>query len=555
MKAERKQKIAVFGGSFDPPHYGHYDIVKNLERAFDRVIVVPSYISPFKTNGGEDAKVRLGLCKKLFTSDKTEVCSREINKKGVSYSVDTAAYFAKKYKDAALYWVIGSEEVKRLSDWHDLDRLKTLVTFLVVPRPGYAADESDVKALKKRKVKLKTAKFDGLDISSTAVKIDTAFKKPNSAVPDIVRKTAAAKGLFDPYSKYVAALYAYGLSEKRINHIYGTTVRGAELAKLYGGSVHDAVVACILHDIAKEKDGSEYAGAVDTDGYPEPTVHAPIGAYIAKKEFGVSDEIARAIRVHATADGNMTLLDEIVYLADKSEMNRSYKEVFELRRLCAEDKDKAMAYILPKVADYREDAVPCRMTEAAVALYAARLKEKSAAEKGAEKDKEKTDGAKSGALPVLRGGRELSEIKSKSVAVFNKPEKSLAVKPVGEMVPVADKEKNAVKEIAFTVAAELSLHKAHDIDIIDLGGKTIIADYFVIASASSTTAVKALMGYTEDILTKKYGLDPIRRDVDGEWVALDYGGVIVHIFTDRTREFYNIERLWADGKNVTRFDD
>ncbi len=552
MKAERKQKIAIFGGSFDPPHYGHYDIVKNLERAFDRVIVVPSYISPFKTDGSEDAKVRLSLCKKLFVSDKTEVCSREINKKGVSYSVDTAAYFAKKYKDAALFWVIGSEEVKRLHDWHDLDKLKTLVTFLVVPRPGYEASDADIALLKKRKVKLKTAKFNGLAISSTKIKIDSAFKKSNQSVPDIVRKVAEAKGLFDPYSEYVAALKAHGLSQKRLEHIYGTTVRGAELAKLYGGSVRDAVVACILHDVAKSTDAKEYTGAVDVEGYPEPTVHAPIGAYIAQKEFGVSDEIARAIRVHTTADGNMTLLDEIVYLADKSEAGRRYDQVYRLRELCARDKDEAMAYILPLIAGYREDAVPCKFTDDAIALYAARIKDKTATE---DQPRQSYDKAQSGTLPVVRGGRELSEIKSKAMAVFNKPDKSVAVKPSAELAPVADKEKNRIREIAFTVAAELSLHKAHDIDIIDLGGKTIIADYFVVASASSTTAVKALMGYTEDILTKKYGLDPTRRDVDGEWVALDYGGVIVHIFTDKTREFYNIERLWADGKNVTRFGD
>ena len=54
------------------------------------------------------------------------------------------------------------------------------------------------------------------------------------------------------------------------------------------------------------------------------------------------------------------------------------------------------------------------------------------------------------------------------------------------------------------MAAELDLHKARDIDIIDVGGKTVITDYFVIASASSTTAVKALCGYVEDVLTKKY---------------------------------------------------
>lgn len=82
MKAEKQQKTAVFGGSFDPPHYGHIDIVKNLERTFDRVIVVPSFISPFKAEGADDAAARLKLCKKAFASKKTEVLSREIKKGG-----------------------------------------------------------------------------------------------------------------------------------------------------------------------------------------------------------------------------------------------------------------------------------------------------------------------------------------------------------------------------------------------------------------------------------------------------------------------------------------
>ena len=87
----KPQKIAIFGGSFDPPHYGHYDIVKNLERVFDKVIVVPAYVSPFKTDGS-DAAVRFALCKKIFASEKTEVSRREVSKGGVSYSIDTAKY-------------------------------------------------------------------------------------------------------------------------------------------------------------------------------------------------------------------------------------------------------------------------------------------------------------------------------------------------------------------------------------------------------------------------------------------------------------------------------
>lgn len=558
MKAERKEKIAVFGGSFDPPHYGHYDIVKNLEKSFDRVIVVPSFVSPFKPDAdAADAKKRLKLCKSFFASDRTEVCAREVNKKTVSYSVDTAAWLCKKHGDAKLFWVIGSEEVNGLARWHDIDRLKKLVTFFVVPRPGYAVSEDTLKNYKKQKIKIKFAKFEGLDISSTVIKLDIAFNRPNKYIPSSVAKAIKSDGLFDPYGKYVDALYKHDLSEKRLNHTYGVAVRGAELAKLYGCSVRDAVVACILHDIAKSKDPDKYKGEVDTKGFPAPTMHGPIGAYIAKREFGVSDEIEHAIRIHSTADADMSLLDEIVYLADKTEAGRSYNEVYYLRYLCSVDRELAMHYALGKITEYKnKDMIPCEMSARAIKYYAKKCKGKTMPDM--PKPERKTPDK--GALPAVRATAELGELKSKAVRLV--PEKAVAKVADKSVAKVADKSvavipqsDAAALEIAKTVAAELDLHKARDIDIIDLDGKTIIADYFVIASASSTTAVKALMGYAEDIMTKKYGLDPSRRDIDSEWIALDYGGVIIHIFTDRMREFYNIERLWSDGSNITRIGD
>jgi ribosome-associated protein len=110
------------------------------------------------------------------------------------------------------------------------------------------------------------------------------------------------------------------------------------------------------------------------------------------------------------------------------------------------------------------------------------------------------------------------------------------------------------KGLSEAIAEILSLHKGKDISIVDLDGKTIIADYFVIASATSTTAVRALAGNVEDELAKT-GLEPTHRDVDGKWVALDYGSVIVHVFYHETRDFYNVERLWADGSNVKKILD
>lgn len=529
MKNNGIKKTAIFGGSFDPPHYGHIDIVKNLEKIFDKVIVMPSYISPFKT-GADDAAVRFRLCKQVFGSDKTTVSRYEISKKSVSYSIDTAEYLSKKEKDTQLFWVIGSEELARLDEWKNIDGLKKLVTFYVVLRPGYAPKDERVKALKKRGIKIKFAKFTGLDISSAEIKIDKAFGKTNKFIPDCVRAVADRRGLFDPYGKYVDKLYEYGLKQSRIEHTYGVAVCGARLAKLYGGNVNDAVIACILHDIAKYVPIEKYADKVDLTDFPSPTVHSPIGAYIVKNELGESDEIARAVYAHTTGDENMSLLDEIVYLADKTEQGRNYDEVYYFRYLCEHDKNYAMYRILLEINEYKDrhnDSRQCEMTVRAI-----------------EKYKKLCEGVAAPEMPqITRAVNASAKTSGRSPEKKSQKEKRRTYDYTGS------------KGMAYAVADELDKHKAFDIDIIDLGDKTIVADYFVVASVTSATAVKALTGYAEDRLKKQFDSDPSRRDVNREWVALDYGAVIIHIFTDKMREFYNIERLWSDGGNIERFGD
>lgn len=108
--------------------------------------------------------------------------------------------------------------------------------------------------------------------------------------------------------------------------------------------------------------------------------------------------------------------------------------------------------------------------------------------------------------------------------------------------------------LSAAIAYLLDLKKGKNIVTIDLSGKTVIADYFVIASAYSTTAVKALSNYVEDELSK-CGVEPIHRDVDQKWVALDYGYVIVHVFYKELRDFYRIERLWEDGADELKPSD
>ena len=108
------------------------------------------------------------------------------------------------------------------------------------------------------------------------------------------------------------------------------------------------------------------------------------------------------------------------------------------------------------------------------------------------------------------------------------------------------------KEMALTAAKALDEKKGGDIAAIEITEQTTLADYFVLCTATSTTQIKAMSDACEEAMEKQGEQDPLRREGyrDGTWVLLDYGCVVVHVFSAEAREFYSLERLWHDGKPV-----
>ena len=108
------------------------------------------------------------------------------------------------------------------------------------------------------------------------------------------------------------------------------------------------------------------------------------------------------------------------------------------------------------------------------------------------------------------------------------------------------------KEMALLAAKALDSKKGAEIKVMEVTELTSLADYFVICSGSSTTQINALCDVVEEKLETEGGEKPLRREGHrgGTWVLLDYGCVVVHVFNNEAREFYSLERLWNDGKNV-----
>lgn len=107
------------------------------------------------------------------------------------------------------------------------------------------------------------------------------------------------------------------------------------------------------------------------------------------------------------------------------------------------------------------------------------------------------------------------------------------------------------KEMAKIAFHALDEKKGEDIRIIDISQVSTIADYFIIANGNSNSQVNALVDNIEEQMGKA-GFDCKQREGynTGAWVLLDFGDVIIHVFDKENRSFYNLERIWSDGREV-----
>ena len=134
------KRIGLFGGSFNPVHHGHLLIARAAfeELALDRLVFIPAAQSPFKPDQplapGPDRLRWLRLALAGWT--RCEVDAQELERGGVSYTIDTVRAQAARWPGAALCWLIGGDHLAQLPQWREAGALAVQVEFVVVPRPG-----------------------------------------------------------------------------------------------------------------------------------------------------------------------------------------------------------------------------------------------------------------------------------------------------------------------------------------------------------------------------------------------------------------------------------
>ena len=354
-------RIAIYGGSFNPPHIGHAEAARAACEALkpDKFLVIPTYVPPHKEleKNSPGPEERLEMCRLAFGDlPGVKVSDMETKREGKSYTAETVDALMEKYPNAEICIVMGTDMFLSFKSWYRWQYMLENCTLAVLSREDF-----DRREIERFGDELK-AEYDAniiliphtpLPMSSTEIREKLRRGLGADQLSEAVYAYIIRKGFYDakPELPWLRQMVMPYLKADRIAHVTGVESQAVMLAMQWGIDPETAAVAGILHDITKAQSKEKqlklcekYGILLEKAEKENPSLlHARTGAALAKERFGVSDEIVEAIRWHTTGKPDMNTLEKILYLADYTEPNRDFEGVEELRALSFEDTDRAMA--------------------------------------------------------------------------------------------------------------------------------------------------------------------------------------------------------------------
>ncbi len=353
-------KIGIFGGTFNPPHTGHIEAARAASEklGLDKLLLMPDGQPPHKRlpENSPTAEDRLNMLSIAAEDlDMAEICGMEIERGGVSYTVDTLRELRAKYPGDELFLLVGTDMFLSLETWRESENILRSVNIAVFCRADGESgpvEEYAGKLRKKYGARITEVKNKAVEISSEELRRQlqsrggTVYLNDNVYAYIIKNRLYGAKPSFDWLRRKAHNM----LLPKRSLHVIGCEEEAVKLAARWGGDEEEARTAAILHDITKNLELDEQLllcekyGIITDNAEREggKLLHAKTGAAVAKEEFGVSDRVYSAIFWHTTGKADMSLLDKIIYLADYIEPHRDFDGLRELRSLAYTDLDGAL---------------------------------------------------------------------------------------------------------------------------------------------------------------------------------------------------------------------
>lgn len=362
-------KIAVYGGSFNPPHLGHAEAARTAVRELrpDRFLIVPDSIPPHKAlaEGSPTAQERLELCRLAFAGiPGAEISDMELRREGKSYTYDTVRQLLERYPDAELDLVIGTDMLESFEEWYQFRYLLEHCTLAALSREEDDHEQIAAKTEALRKeygARILLLPHEPLEASSEKVRERLPLRAGEDLLDDAVYSEIIRRRYYGakPELTWLRGKVLDHLDEHRVAHVAGCENEAVRLAVHWGEDPELAAEAGILHDITKRCSFEEqlnlcekYAIINDNSELKSPRLlHAKTGAALARDLFGVDDTVYEAIRWHTTGKPDMSQFEKILYLADYIEPTRDFDGIDVLRELAFEDLDRAMALGLKMTID------------------------------------------------------------------------------------------------------------------------------------------------------------------------------------------------------------
>jgi len=358
--------ILLFGGSFDPVHNGHENILRTaLEyKRFDKIIIMPIGSPGHKPSCKAPFAVRKHLVELAFgdIGVEMEVSDFEGNSRQKSYSYITVDHLKNLYPNSRIYFIIGADSAINMHKWMNWQYLAQNVIFLVFDReeeanPRLLQAVENIQIYSPYTVIIKSKVF---PVSSTQIRNLAGEGQDVTGLVDVkVQPIIEKYQLYsnDFYEKNINTarlLIPLMLREKRAQHTYNVAKLAVELARMYGVDTQKAELAALLHDIMKQQPDdimlhrARQSDIIEKiDSKPMLVLHGFAAADYARREMGIEDEeILMAIKSHTCGRKNMTDIEKVIYLADMLSEERSFPEKEPLLALARQNLDIAMEQAL-----------------------------------------------------------------------------------------------------------------------------------------------------------------------------------------------------------------
>ena len=306
-------KIALLGGSFDPVHYGHLQMAKEAMQVLkvDEVWFIPAKKTPLKDRILTSDTDRLAMLKiALADFPQFKVNPIEMQREGISYTIDTLEALHRQYPSYTFYWLIGNDQLEQFDLWKDPDRLVQLAYFVCFDRDGKLAQT---------KYPIQQFHMEPMPVSSSEIR---KGNKLNYLDEEVLRYVYQ-------HRLYVKDFIKERVSPKRFSHSVSVAHLCEEFAKAHDLDTQKAYYIGLFHDVAKNLSKEVMEPWMDcicpeNKKYPVAVWHGFVGSEIIKRVFYIyDDQISHAIYHHVLGTSHDPYA-MIIFCADKLDPLRGY---------------------------------------------------------------------------------------------------------------------------------------------------------------------------------------------------------------------------------------